>query len=718
MKKKVSSKLLLILLSVFLASQVEARAITYLDHYRNLFFSWNIHVETLQMREDSEEILEIGTKDNLLMLGSQIKEMSQLALAGIKDYKNVFLICDVSEPVNLPHGLVCTNGGFSLNSMNPVEATASYTVSQTLRPTEIEGTVYYIIPQALILTPEYESNTENYFKALARSQRSFGESYLPSGAASFAVFKNSSTLEGSIYALIILVFISVFMKPFVAATKNPKQLLTINVYTDLLERPVVFLSKYSSAIAFVLTILTFLYIPILYTLIVRGEMLGNAKYPLDYILSTLDPQRIPDYIIQQNLPRIGLLFYSYTLFLFAIFLVLPSIVRSIVSSYAVVARVKLRTNIVKWSVPAIVYLSGLLLAFKDLDSLLGLLSFCIVILGALLIYIKAHAINYSSLFSISQRRILFVAAVFVALMNLIYPVYLSKKPTEYRYEPLIGTKNDVILFPYSKQWGDSILFEPFNYTGSSQVFADAYLIYSPEAEKITNKNLKYYKEEENSSIASRETETTLKLLMSHPALINKTTISGFSPLFLLDLSAIDLNDLPTIRAELTFSCDFRTLPGTVKLRSVYPVPIVPYSGITEIFNFPGCKSYSGTETFQVALDPLIFTSNKMFVYVDGIDNVGLVGLKMLAPEKELPITYINKSILDESSYALIPSEGKRMTDVVNYSEGIKDDFSFAIKRGEKGFDISGPINELVKQGLLKNPFVIWTSEPYEIIKQL
>ena len=94
----------------------------------------------------------------------------------------------------------------------------------------------------------------------------------------------------------------------------------------------------------------------------------------------------------------------------------------------------------------------------------------------------------------------------------------------------------------------------------------------------------------------------------------------------------------------------------------------------------------------------------------------IANLEILTPVGKIPITFINNTFLSAGSNVLLYSQNQRADLITLYSNRIEKNLVIDIVTTEKGFDLSNPINELIKSKALKNPFVIWSEKPNEVIK--
>ena len=750
MIRKLSFLLALVLV---LVTTGPVTAQTAIDYYKDLFDKWKIPVDILpqeslkldtpatkkdlqallkqlegdvtEQKPAGEEIVITNTTGRyLLLLASQFQTTPQDE-SRISSYQKIIVVCDSAESASLPQGISCAANNLSFVDQNPSESSVSDEILQVIRPVTINSVSYYLIPQVLLITPQYQDSLGSYFKALSRAQAAanVSDNKVTADVAALDLLSNikeSSIFESTVYALVFLLFVVAIKNPLSTLVNNPRKFLEKEFYVTQLQRVIDLVARNSGGISFIFLILAIFYIPILYALTVKANLLGDPTYPMKYLSTTMNPLNIPNYLTAQNLFRVGLLFYHYALALFGFLLVLPNFVKVITKSGKKMREVKLKTTFIKWLIPGTVAVNGLLLTFVELKSLVSFLALSVVVLGLALLYLKSRNITYADLFSNKERRVTALAVLAVLVLNVCYPLFQSKLPTKYAYEPLIGINDEVIVYPYSKKWGKNVLFDPFYYTGTSKVYADGYLIYSRNTVRIENKPLSKFNGTGSFSVVSRKLNGVLEAALNNPSLANYISSAGFSPIFIADSASNAIYNASVLKVQLSFNCNLSPSPTTVKLETLTSTDSqenTVYTESTEMMRFPGCRVDSGLETFEVPLDPHVIPQGDSILRLRGVDAKYMTNLKVLAGEKELPVKFINKEVLNESQYKILYSSPNQTNDIVNYSTDVKKEFIVNVGSTNQGFDLSGPINELMQTGALRNPFIIWTDKPNEIIQK-
>lgn len=765
MIKKFSFLLTLsVVLFIVIVDLRPVNAQTSLDYYKGLFNSWGVSIDILPKeinrldtpatKKDLQTLLQkitnneigqsvaeentanINRKDHyLLLLASQSQSTSQND-AGISGYQNIIVVCDSLEASFLPQGVSCASNSLNFADQNPNESSVSNKILQTIQPVNVNGANYYLLPQVLLITPQYQNILGDYFKALSQVQAQASANIYDSEkiinitmSDVLKNLKNSSIFEITIYTLVILLFIVVMKKPITLLVRHPQRFLEKSLYVNQIHHAINFLTKNYGMTSFIFLLLSLFYIPILYTLSIKAGILGDPTYPIRYLTTTLNPLNIPNYLTVPNLFRIGLLFYHYSLFLFGILLIIPNLVRVSIKPLRNMLTVKLKVNFIKWLVPTLIILNGILLAFIDLKSLAGFLILSMTILLIPLFYLKSRRIEYNTLFSPKELAFLTATVLIVLSLNVAYPLLQKGMPIRYAFEPLIDTKSEVTALPYSKKWTKNVLFEPHYYSGSSKVFVDNYLIYAPNTQTIVNKSLRDFTEGNNGLIVSGNPKDTIETLLKNPKILPFVETNTFSPLFVLDNTSGNTSNYGSIKTQVTFNCDLSPVSSVIKLEIITlnkftseqtssnddktdPINIES----TKILNFPACNEETGSETFEVPFDSSLIPQERVILRLRGIDEMYLSNVKLLAGTTELSIWFLNKNILYENGYSLLYSSKDFSPEITAYSTKVKKEVTINVKTTEDGFDISSPINTLVKQNLLQNSFIIWSTTQNELIE--
>jgi len=741
MKKLVfNKKAVFFLASIVLLTAGSAKNIfaqTPLEYYKSLFISWGIKVDTITETvttdtETKNKEAALGTQETLAFsdtLSSDKNSFNSNYLLVLSSqsgvvtsrYNNVIYICDTdTTEVKVFDCSSNTLNGINLLDTKTLESSQSFSIIKIIEPIVLNNTTYYVIPRVLITSPQYQEIVAGYFEAISRAnlilqkdnrveENSFLEAVVN--------IRGSSLFEGTIYVFVILVIILLLKNLLITIAADPKKLLEKSYYKILLKHPLAFLRKYRDIFAFIFLILFIFYLLIIYSLTIKGQLLGDPLYLTNYFISSFDAANFPVFILSKNIFRLSFLIYNFLLFIFAACLLLPSLLALLNSSLTKFKAVKIRLSFVKWSIPALLFVASVILSFFNLTEVISLLSLLIVAVLTALYYIKNRNIKYSDLFSKTELVLTIIFLTIPILIGVVYPSYKGRLPVNYSFEPLIGVQDRVVVFPYSKKWGENTLFRPQYYTGNSRVYADDYLVYAPNVKKIVNKPLSEFKNVGNYIIEVSELDKYLSTLLNYPELKTLATKESFSTIFLINNSDKSIDSYAGLRTTVTFNCSGDAEPGTLEFAfSSLGDSLSIEKTKSDILNFPGCSGNNTLEKIEVPIDLRGLPQKEILVTLQGIDMESIANLEILTPVGKIPITFINNTFLSAGSNVLLYSQNQRADLITLYSNRIEKNLVIDIVTTEKGFDLSNPINELIKSKALKNPFVIWSEKPNEVIK--
>jgi len=109
----------------------------------------------------------------------------------------------------------------------------------------------------------------------------------------------------------------------------------------------------------------------------------------------------------------------------------------------------------------------------------------------------------------------------------------------------------------------------------------------------------------------------------------------------------------TFKVWISLKCFLLPVPTTIKLEILNlnnseRKPINTES--LRIMNFPGCKKDFGSESFEVPMDSGFLPHESTLLRLRGIDDRYLANIIFTNDGKILPITFINKDVLNVRSF--------------------------------------------------------------------
>ncbi|HQK41891.1 MAG TPA: hypothetical protein PKV39_02780, partial [bacterium] len=125
-----------------------------------------------------------------------------------------------------------------------------------------------------------------------------------------------------------------------------------------------------------------------------------------------------------------------------------------------------------------------------------------------------------------------------------------------------------------------------------------------------------------------------------------------------------------------------------------------------------CSKIGVPQTYEVDFDTPYTDSDYLFVKLNDVLPEDIESIEIINGYEIInPVYFLSKDgygILDSQEITTFPN-----SPIVNYIFGDSYDLSFDIVLNEdEKFDISKPINELIKEGVLKDRFLIWSTKKY------
>ena len=295
-----------------------------------------------------------------------------------------------------------------------------------------------------------------------------------------------------------------------------------------------------------------------------------------------------------------------------------------------------------------------------------------------------------------------------------YRMKNSTSEVEFKKEDLIGVSDEVVMLPYSKQLGKNVLMNEHLFSGSEPVFVDHYLVYSPIHSRIENKNAAEFKNEGSFYIQNGDLNDIVDALNKNKELHDFLISEMPTNFFKIKNPGNSFPDEGKPKFEITFSCQREDLgEDKIKIDFYY----VNENGEIEeddktLMYFPGCLEEDEPEKYTVDFEYPFTESEDIYVRLVDVLPSDILDVKILKSDVVFEPIYFSKG----RGYSVIGSGGLTTSAVVpvtNYIFGDSYDLSFDLNFDEEGkFDLSVPINELIKEGKLKNWFLIWSTQKY------
>lgn len=622
--------------------------------------------------------------------------------------KKVIFICDKEFSSDYPFKFNCTDEeAFSDEAL---------VLGNILRSKDTENLDWYVIPENLLVSKDGREELENYFKAIGRADE--------------AISKITEDFEESVERISILSrikdftdttvfeFFSLAFSMFLIASLSWKLLRFFSQEKKLSSQSIdAFFSSISNLrvdqkiLIVVLVGMFICYFPLVFFISLKDGQGIDLGYVSSYTLETFNLTKINEFSRAGSLFRLGIVAYGFVFLSLSLLLLVPVFISVFKRAGEKISESKVRPSVLKNSYPILIIFSLLGVSFFGVSDIVKVL----ILLTVLLIFLFIKNIKNGYFEYSSKERFLYIAVSLALIFTgFFFRMKNSTSEIEFKNEDLIGVLDEVVMLPYSKQLGKNVLMNEHLFSGSEPVFVDHYLVYSPVHSKIENKNAVEFKNEGTFYIQNGDLSDIVKALNENKELHDFLISEMPTNFFKIKNPGNSFSDEGKPKFEITFSCQREDL-GEDKVRIDFYY--VDEKGEIEeddktLMYFPGCLEADEPEKYTVDFEYPFTESEYIYVRLVDVLPSDILDVKILKSDVVFEPIYFSKG----RGYSIIGSGGLTTSAVVpvtNYIFGDSYDLSFDLNFDEEGkFDLSVPINELIKEGKLKNWFLIWSTQKY------
>ena len=694
----------LILLSLFIFSSLfslKSFAKNKKEYYQELFKE-DFGFEIYQDSQDSD-----SSNRYTVILSSELTSEDSPNLG-----KTVILICDSQFSTEYPFKFNCdTNFANSEQGIN---------MGGFLRnPTNSEVDLF-AIPESLLVSPDKRDELGKYLKAIERSDESYSAENTEDGVGSeqeniiskLKVIKDSTMFEFFSISVSMFILSSLAWNTLRCLSSRNRKRKCSSFVKDFLN-PLKDTSVYQKIILFVLMIMILVYVPMMLSISIKDGQGINLGYLTSYTSETFRISKLTELADTGSFFRVALFFYGLAFVVLLIAFFIPLFTKVFIRAKQKISQAKINREVSRYCVPILIILSLISVSFFNASEYFYTLVFFLVVLS-FLIFKNYLDKEFKYEYSTKEKVIFILASLLIVSSGLLLKSHKKESSPYYNEEDLIGVTDDVVLLPYSKQLGEYRLIKEYGFSGSEPLFVDRYLVYSPSNSKIENKNALEFKNEGTFYIQNGDVLDIVKAVSSNQELLKALTSDSPSNLFRVK-NVGNFGELDVDRKiEITFSCNRENLREN-KIKAYFY--FLDTDGEIQEENktllyFPGCSEIDRPETFTVEFNPPYTEDEYLYIRLLGVLPTDIKEINILESDMILEPTYILKGL----GYSIISSGGlttSAIVPVTNYVFGESYNLSFDMVLDDDGeFDISGPINELVKEGVLKDRFLIWSTKKY------
>ena len=627
--------------------------------------------------------------------------------------KKTILICDSDFSTEYPFKFSCSSDSVSSNE--------AYDMGGFLRSSDPTSADLYVVPEQILLTSEDRSDIGNIFKAIIRTDKgleNFDDTVVsdlnPSILSRIKEFKDTTVFEFFSIAFYMLIIASLSWGFLSYLCKEDRKFNT-SVFKDILNS-FKNLQLYQKIIIPILFLMISVYISLILFIGLKDGNGLNIGYVISYTKETFSFTGLTKFVDAKSIVRLGLFAYGVVIVGILFIFLLPQLVKVLTRAQQKISQVKVKTEVIRYSLPCLIILSLVASSFFGIENSVKFLIFTLITLVFLFVKnLQRQVFDY--IYSAKEKLIFITIAIFIILAGFLFNFRSKGDSFDYKEEDLIGVTDEVVLLPYSKQLGENTLMNEYNFSGSEPVFVDNYLVYTPNNSRIENKNAKEFKNEGVFYIQNGDLEDIVSAINSNESLSGELRSEEPSNFFRIKNFGKEIGGSePEI--QITFSCKRQDL-GMDKIKVDYyyfEEGEVLHDNKTLLY-FPGCSKIDEPETYKVKLDTPFTESEFLFMRLVNVLKSDIEEIKIIHGDQVYAPEYFSKG----RGYEIIDSGGltnSAIVPVTNYIFGDSYGLGFEMTLNEEDkFDMSVPINELIKEGKLKDRFLIWSIKKYLPVRE-
>lgn len=670
-----------------------------------------------QLSSAPEPSLEAGSKPEADPGSSPESSSPPSSFFETTDNSNTILICDVPYTSNA--GFSC---GYDYISDPPPGVSTDTHHSSGGVPLflRVKDEDFYIIPEQSFVVVSYYRELSNYFEGVQRME--YQEILIEKNKDGPTVVERLRNLDSGLTKLFVetlsvFTLAALFWGALRALIKSPKALLEKKTYGLLWEKVSSFLFSCSKISTFVLVILVTVFIVLIVLLSYSDTGTLDIGYITSYERDALEVSSLADFVKEGNLFKAFFSFYNFLILIFFFLTLLPYFLSLSVHILRRVGSKKVSRRILKPAIFLLLFTQIFLGTSFSLESSHLLIIEFTILLGIFMYYFSRGDRTHFE-FSPRQRLGLLVGLVIVVSVSLGVGYFRGARPVQYSLEPLIGVKDDIVLLPYYKQWGKHVLFEDLPIDSQTSIYVDEYLIHYPGYDTVVNTNIKNFNGEGDFIILSSGEGSVLRGLLASNTLLEELKSSEVSRFFVSDWYN-KCSDAECY-AKIVLDCSSDIDPVSINLKlwyyhNVYEEYRTPE---LELLKFPGCSeagrgnggvsgeiAENSLHTYTVPLTVGRINTQNIIGELRGVDSKNLKNFEVWSGEKQHSIEFVDFG----SGSKILKNRADGRGDVLHsYSLERISDVSFKVENAPE-INLSERINYLLQEGLLSNPFEIWSS---------
>ena len=578
-----------------------------------------------------------------------------------------------------------------------------------------------IIPAHYFQIPVARDTISWFYKGINRSIAA-DQPNIPNEASLVSQTINLITESKSTddFESIVLIFVAITLGMVVRYIFSNKTLAK-----DLYKTTKNFFQSSSKVSSYIFVILSTLFVTqMLWALFIDAPN-PSFDYFLTYLLDTLNPTNISRYLKIKAFVRLSILINTYFAVIFGFFTFIHKFLNEVENFIDFFSNKDIQTDKAKILLPIIMLLNIFVATAVDVSSQLAffVISFIVFIYVSKLVS-KKKPLN--KLYTTREKSQIMLCALCVVFLGLTYKSWINSSKKYYR-EDLFGVSDRIIFLPYEKKHGEDVTFKDFYINPEYSVFVGDYLVYSPDFEHIINRNLEKY-DNSNSYVilGTNDINSLIQKALKSEELKKALIQENFNDIFYLEE---EMKQEQVYMAKIYVDCTTNVEPFNLRV-SRYTLDSNKNlkKKDFEIFHFVQCadEGLSGLkkvdtkvtqiDEYEVPLLKSVIDKQPHILVLKGVKNNVLLGFEIYENSEKVEVKYLR----DLDKDIVLKNENEEETTLYVYSADIEEDYEVINDAEEigndKGFNLGKAAADLKKEGLVDNPFKIWTDAGPVIIE--
>lgn len=642
----------------------------------------------------------LPTRDNtLVILASELLDSTTLSSYYAGSFDSIIVICDVDYRYD--DDTTCTST-LLYNGTNVISTLESLHITAISK----NSTDILLIPEINFISSDREELLSAFFKSITKDDQ---EVVTVSPVTLVDSFFRSNLYKLFLYCSSLFLLGISFRKLITSDFKEFSLSKLGDYILSIFEKFHEFFSYHQKTSVYFLTLLFLVYIFILSLISLIDIKHLSLEYMLTYVASLFNYATYKNNTLQESLPYLLLLSYTYLFLLFIIFSVYTTVYRCFSLGLKYMLSKNNSYPVTRFTLLGILFVLLFIYIALPIETAAILITF--LLLGSTyVLYFKSFfvykPISTKDIFIVTILLAVTLLSAF-GIREVLYSIASARKPIN-----LVVSTDKFISLPYTRSYAANSVFKSHLYTYKYPIFANQYLVFHPDFKYIVNRNSLLFDAStyKNFIFTAQNTSDFIRDLLGNPYLQKLFTVektSNYWNTLLIDPLLIPVDGL---YLKIKIDCS-TTLVGQRDIYlNVYSMKEKLSTDDSILFNFPGCATNKDVATYMISL-PILKDSTTTSLILLNISNFNyLDSLKIeLYGNSNIPLEF-TPMFMDLTSSVLLSNISDTDSYIYNFSSDIPGDVVLENTTDKSlSYDLSVPLNYLLFNKLLANPLVLWSN---------